>query len=203
MGQDQSTLIAQIAFVVIIIIPALITVGLLVVVAWRFIPMMVKQMQQLIDNNAQLTKIAKQNADQFQTTQTTLASITPELVKQTKAIEAGNSLILTQGIDFRSYQTLVSDNLSHHTSQIDANTEKVNMAIASMSQLEITLANLPAQIVLAIQGELDCEKVLNEFRNLRTEVTRVMFQQQRSTGTFPAVPTPQPSTPIPSNTPAP
>jgi len=185
---DQTLFLTQIAFIVIIAIPSIVTIAVMVGVAWRFLPVMVKQMQQLVDNNAQLTKIAKQNADQNSDTQQVLAGIQPELVKQTKAIEAGNTLISTQGIDFRSYQTLISDGMSNHTTQIEANTAKLEAYAASISLLQTTLAALPAQIVQAIQDEFTCETILNEFKNLRTEVSRAMFQQQRSTGSFPVVP---------------
>lgn len=202
MGQSMTldaTTLTGVSFFIIILVPSFIAIGVISYLAIRFVPTMVKQMQQLTDNNAQLTKIAQQNATQFASTQSTLAAITPELVKQTHAIEDGNALIVTQGIDFRSYQTLVSDNLSHYGTQIDANTAKVDAALANVAQLQLTLAQLPAQIVLAVQNELDCESVLNEFRALRAEVTRAMFQQQRATGTFPSVPatTPTPSTPTP------
>ncbi len=184
MTADQTLFLTQIAFVMIIAVPSVVTIGVLVFVAWRFIPIMIRQMQQLIDNNKQLTKIAEQNADQIKTTETTLASITPELVKQTTAIEQGNALIMSQGIDFRSYQTLVSDNLSNHSTQIEANT-------ASISELQMALADLPSQIIKAIKDEMTCETILNEFRNLRNEVSRAVFAQRRSTGTFPLVPSTQ------------
>lgn len=187
MTLDVTTL-TGLAFIIIILVPSLAGLGMVAYLGIKFVPTSVKQMQQLTDNNAQLTKIAQQNADQFTSTTATLANITPELEKQTKAIERGNELILTQGIDFRAYQTLVSDNLSHHTTQIEANTGKVEAALQSVVRLETTLAALPTLIVEAIQNELECQTVLNEFRSLKMEVTRAMFNQQKATGTFPAVP---------------
>jgi len=172
MTADQILQITQIAFVIILFIPSLITIGVLIVVAWKFLPVMVKQVQQLIDNNAQLTKIAKQNADQFSTTEKTLAGITPELERQTKAIEAGNSLILTQGIDFRSYQTLVSDNMSNHSAQIEA--------------LKTAFDALPQRVLAAIDDSPKCQSILKEIQALRYEVGQVLNQQQakRATGTM-------------------
>ena len=190
-ASDQTLFLTQVVFVVIIAIPSIVTIAVLVFVAVRFIPIMIRQMQQLVDNNAQLTKIAAQNADQNKATEITLSTITPELVRQTAAIETGNALIMTQGIDFRSYQTLVSDNLSNHSAQIETNT-------ASISELQSALADLPSQIVKAIKDEITCETILNEFRNLRNEVSRAVFAQHRSTGTFPTVPTIAPETPKPT-----
>lgn len=194
MTPEQVLQITQIAFVIILFIPSLITIAVLIVAAWKFLPVMVRQVQQLIDNNAQLAKIAKQNADQIATTEKTLANITPELVKQTQAIEAGNALILTQGIDFRSYQTLVSDSMSHTTTQVELNTLEIKTQNLKLIALEVALVALPSQIVEAIQDKFTCEAILGEFQTLRNEVTRAMFQQQRATGTFPVVP----STPTPT-----
>lgn len=181
MAQDQTLFLTQVAFVVVIAIPSVITIGVLVYIAWRFIPIMIRQMQHLIDNNSKLTEIAKQNADQIKATEDVLASIKPELVRQTNAIEAQTIEIKTQSIDFRSYQTLISDGLSNHSAQIESNTARV-------SSLELAMAALPAQILEAIRDELACTKILAEFQALRNEVTRAVFQQTKVTGTFPVVP---------------
>jgi predicted PurR-regulated permease PerM len=176
MTAEQILQITQIAFVIILFIPSLITIAVLIIVAYKFLPVMVRQVQQLIDNNSQLTKIAKQNADQIATTEQTMSGIKPELEKQTQAIEKGNSLILTQGIDFRSYQTLVSDNMSNHSSQIEA--------------LKKAFDSLPQQVVAAIDDTLKCQGILKEIQALRYEVGLVLNQQQskKATGTFPIAP---------------
>jgi len=194
----QPELATQITFVAIILIPAFVFLGAVVFVLWKILPVFIRQTQQLIDNNTELRKIAQQNADQIKTAETALQEntealqkIQPELVRQTNAIENTNFEIKSQSLDFRNYQTLVSDGLSNHTSQIEANTK-------SIAELQTTFSTLPDQIVKAVRDELACQTILQEFQALRSEVTRIIRAQQdvRITGTLPVT---NPTTVPPTN----
>jgi hypothetical protein len=173
MSPDQSTLIAQIVFITVIVIPSITVTGVGVIIAIKVLPVMLRQAQQLIDNNTKLTRIAEQN-------ETALNANTAELVRQTIAIEKQTETVQTQSADFKSYQSLVNDGLTNYGIQIEANT-------AAIATLHMMLNNLPALIVSAIQDKLTCDKVLVEVQSLRTEVSKAVQQQVRSTGTTPAV----------------
>lgn len=170
-------------FLAIILIPSLIALGGVIYVSTQLVPVFKRQSQQLIDNNTELTKLTRQNTDVAKQNADGLNSIKTELVKQTGAIENQTTQITTQGIDFRAYQTLVSDELDNYRNQIETNTSAIKDLYNLMEQM-------PQKIILGIQDKLTCNTVLAEFQVLRGEITRAMFQQQtRSTGTFPvAVP---------------
>lgn len=177
MTPEQILQITQIAFVLILFIPSLVTVGVLIVVAYKFLPVMIRQVQQLIDNNTQLTKIADQNAKQVSVQQLAVEQQTIEMKKQTVAIDAQTTEIRTQTLDFRNYQTLVSDSIDNHTTQIEV--------------LQTTMANLPQQVIDAIEDRLKCAGILQEIQALRYEVSQVLSQQKAKratgTGTIPVV----------------
>lgn len=184
---EVSTQITQIVFIALLLVPSLITLGGVIYAAVIVMPALLKQGQQLIDNNTNLTK-ATEN------TEKSLAGITPELVKQTNSIDKVVVEIRSQSLDFRNYQTLVSDGLTNHDAKIDANTLR-------LTKLELAFADLPKQIIAEIKDEFTCETILKEFQSLRAEVTRAIFQQQKtSTGTFPAVPKTTPPTPVTTET---
>lgn len=177
--------ITQILFWCLVGIPSVIVLGGVVYIAARVMPVILRQMQQLVDNNTQFAKIAKDNADG-------LGNVTSEIQRQTTAIETQTNEIKTQGFDFKSYQTLLSDGMHDHSQQIEANTTAISI-------LRTGLENMPQLIILAIKDEMKCGELLVEFGLLRNEVTRAVFQQQaRDTGTFRAVPTPPaPALPVP------
>ncbi len=180
---EVSTQITQIIFLALLFIPSLIVLGGVVYASAVVMPALLKQGQQLIDNNSQLTKVTGE-------TEKALAGITPELIKQTNSIDKVVVEIRSQTLDFRNYQTLVSDNMSNHDAKIDANTLR-------LTKLELAFADLPKQIIAEIKDEFTCETILKEFQSLRAEVTRALFQQQKTaTGTFPSVPKPTPPTPV-------
>src|SRR5262245_18893595 len=88
MTTDQATQLAQFAFIAILIVPSLIILGVMSAIAWMVVPRMLKQGQQLVDNNAQLTKIVQQNSNQIATAESALKEIPPALEKQTLAFES-------------------------------------------------------------------------------------------------------------------
>lgn len=181
MTPDQATLISQVAFIGVIIVPTMIVTGVGVYVAIKVMPVLLKQAQQLIDNNTKLTKIAADNA-------LALNANTVELVKQTSSIEKQTESVQQQSVDFKSYQSLVNDGLSNYGVQLDANTASIASNTAAITMLQTMFSNLPNLIVTAIQDKLTCDKVLTEVQSLRAEFTSAITQQQkRSTETLPAV----------------
>ena len=196
----------QIIFIALLSIPSLIVLGGVVYVSIIVMPTVLRQMQQLMDNNKQLTNIAQQNADQVKTTEASLASITPELVKQTNSIdkqtnkiEDTNLEIKGQRVDLKNYNTLVIDTVSNHAAHMEANTVMMAKFEAAMVKFDMTMNGLPEQIRIMISDQIQCDDVLRSFNSLENYVKQIIFQQQRKTGTHPIVPisteTPRPSTP--------
>lgn len=185
-------------FVGMLIFPSFIVLGGVAYVSIRVMPKVLRMAQQLIDNNTQLAKIAKENADG-------LGGLKSELQKQTSAIEQQTGQFKAQGFDFKSYQSLVNDGMHDHSERIEANSSKIEANTNSISVLKQTLEAMPQLIIASIKDEIKVGTLLNEFQSLRSEVTKVMFQQQaRETGTnrtivvpvaAPSLP-PAPSTPI-------
>lgn len=195
MTSELATQLAQLVFIALIFLPCLVILAALVYFSVRVMPVVLRLVQRLSDNNEELTKLTKagaeQNAGQMNRLNSGLDGLTSELVKQTVAINTTNTVLTTQGIDFRNYQTLVSDGLSNHGMQIEANTTK-------LAALELSLSTLPEKIVEVIRDEAIFAPILVEFQKLRNEVNRAMFQQSaRITGTHPIVPVNTPPPPLP------
>lgn len=189
----------QIVFIFLLMIPSLITLGGVMYLTVKITPVALRTVQKLSDNNEELTKISKQNSEQIGSLKGGLSDLkngiggmTSELVKQTAGIEGLTKQNRTQGIDFRAYQTLVSDGMRNTEEKVEANT-------AAIKQLYNLLEQMPQQIILGISDKLSCTTVLAEFQVLRGEITRAMFQQSsRKTGSFSTVP----SSAAPASTPA-
>lgn len=200
MTPDQ---INQYLFIFMLIIPSLVMLGGVIYIAVTVTPIILKTAQQLGDNNAELTKVSKQNSEQIGNLKSSLGGIMPELVKQTGAFEEQTKAIKTQGFDFKSYQSLVSDGLHTQTQQLEANIAKTEANTAAINALRTTFENFPQQIIEAISDKALCAPLLSEFAALRADVSRAMFQQQaRATGTIPAIKidTPSPALPLTNGT---
>jgi len=188
MSPEQAAQVAQAAFqaplnnlVAIVAILCICLVGSVIYIAFKFAPIILKQIQQQIDTNQRLTDIADQNTKQVTLNQQSVEKQTVEMSKQTVAIDAQTTEIKAQSLDFRNYQTLVSDNLSTHTTQIEANT-------ASITSLRQAIDDLPKQVIAAVTDKLACEGILKEIQALRYEVSQVLIQQgKRATGSIQAV----------------
>lgn len=167
-----------------------VVVGCVIFLAYKFGSPVVSQYQQQLDTNKRLTDIAEQNTKQVAIQQVAMEVQTAEMKKQTLAIDAQTVEIKTQSMDFRNYQTLVSDNMSAHDLKIEANTANILSLVALFD-------TLPQKIIEAIIDEMSCKAVLKEFQALRYEVTNVLSQMQakrvKDTGTFPPMTAPPPS----------
>lgn len=183
--------ITQLLFLALLVVPSLVVLGGVVYISATVMPIIIKQAQQLIDNNTQLAKIAKQSADG-------IGGMNIELHRQTAAIEQQTLEIKTQGFESKSYQSLLVDGMHNHDARIEANTTSIAALRLTLEQFS---QNFPRLVVEAIKDELQCNTLLSEFQALRSEVSRAVFQQQaRSTGTMNKVilPPPLPDTPLPS-----
>lgn len=188
MTPEQSTQVAQLAFLAVIIVPCFVVIAVGIFVSVRVLPVMLRQAQQLIDNNSKLTKIAEQNANQFKSNEITLAGIIPELKKQTEVIQSGNNEIRNQSLDFRNYQTLVSDNMSAHAQQLDVNNAKLDANTEVLRRFEATINALPEVLRALIEDKIKCAGIEQSIQALRYEVQQVIAQQaKRSTGTIPVI----------------
>lgn len=190
---EVSTQITQLIFLALLVIPSLITLGGVLYASLVVVPALLKQGQQLIDNNTQLTKVTE-------TTEKALVSITPELVNQTNAInaqtnkiEVTNTEIQGQRIDLKNYNALVIDTVANHATHLETNTAMMAKFEASMVRFETIMNDLPEQIQIMIEDRFKCDDVLNSFRALESYVKQIVFQQQRKTGSFPVVPTSTPT----------
>lgn len=196
MSSEQIAQIAQSALqaplntlVAIAMILSLVIIVFSVLVIWKFGPIAFRQMQQLIDNNTKQTEISQQNANQIQTFGSALSNITPELVKQTTAIESQTSEIKIQRLDIRNYTTLMNDTVKNHSAQIEANTARLENYSMTLARFEATINALPDQIRAMINDQIKCTDIENAIRALRMEVIQIASQQnKRITATLPLVP---------------
>jgi hypothetical protein len=211
MTPEQVTQLALILIAAILVIPSFITLGGLVYLSTRVVPAQLKQSQQLSDNNKELTTIAKQNAAQIASVEETLNKIKPALEEQTAAFEGAidkqTNEYKAQGFDFKSYQSLLNDSMSLHTNAIEVNANKTEANTASISALKSafeTFANQFPQLLkdALIKDQFQHDALLSEFRLLRSDFSRAVFQQQaRITSTIPAVTIPSPAAPLPAKPP--
>ncbi len=142
---------------------------------WRFLPMIIKQIQQQLDTNEHLTIIVGQNVEQIKLTTQAVTSNTDEARKITVSIDRQTTVIQRQGLDLRNYQTLVSDNLSAHTEQIAANTRSIE---TMREQIEVKFTELSSQIETISEDKAVCAGHEALLRQLRNDVIDTIKQQQ-------------------------
>ena len=119
--------------------------------------------RQNADTAAKLTQIVQQNAEQSQLAFKSVDNNTIEMAKQTAAIEKQTSVIELQRIDQSAYQTLVSDNLSAHSTQVEANTREI-------AELKKSIDALTGQITEMLNKRDDCADVAGKVDELKEKV---------------------------------
>ena len=144
---------------------------------WRFLPVIIKQIQQQLDTNQHLSTIVGQNVEQIKLTTQALTSNTTEVQKVIVSIDRQTDVIQSQDRDLRNYQTLVSDNLSAHTEQIAANTRSIE---TMREQIEVKFTELSSQIETISEDKAVCAGHEALLRKLRDEVIDTIKQQQIS-----------------------
>lgn len=142
---------------------------------WRFLPIIIKQIQQQLDTNEHLTTIVGQNVEQIKLTTQAVTSNTLEAQKIIASIDRQTDVIQSQGRDLRNYQTLVSDNLSAHTEQIAANTRSIETI---REQIEVKFTELSSQIETISEDKAVCAGHEALLRQLRNDVIDTIKQQQ-------------------------
>lgn len=160
--------------IVVVLVALLIIVGIGFLV-WRFLPVIITQIQQQLDTNQHLTTIVGQNVEQIRLTTEALTVNTREVQKQTESIDRQTNVIESQGCDLRNYQTLVSDNLSAHTEQIAVNTRSIEVM---RQQIEVKFADLSTQINSIIEDKKVCAGHEALIQQLRDDVINTIKQQQ-------------------------
>lgn len=155
--------------VILVALFALIILLSVIYVAWKFAPVIFKQVQQQIETNAKLTEIVGQNSEQAKLNQETLAKNNDELVKQTASIDKLVTTTSLQGIDFKAYQTLVSGNMSNHTQEI--------------VQLRASIDALPEQVKQIVQDTIICSTVETIITSFRDEIITIIQNAQIKTAT--------------------
>ena len=160
--------------IVVVLVALLIIVGIGFLV-WRFLPVIITQIQQQLDTNQHLTTIVGQNVEQIRLTTEALTVNTREVQKQTESIDRQTNVIESQDRDLRNYQTLVSDNLSAHTEQIAVNTRSIEVM---RQQIEVKFADLSTQINSIIEDKKVCAGHEALIQQLRDDVINTIKQQQ-------------------------
>lgn len=92
--------------------------------------------------------------------------------QQTASIEAQTSVVSAQSLDFRNYQTLVSDGLSNHSTQVENNT-------AVVAALKVSIDALNIQIREVLQDTLACASIELSINRLRDEVSDFLDKQSK------------------------
>lgn len=136
---------------------ALLIVILVIVLLWKATPFLVKFLNGMMENIQKLTTLEQQNSEQAK-------NILDGLNKNTVAMDKQTTVIESLGRDTRSYQTLVSDNLSTHTEQIAANTAKIDTLQESQAALRKSIDDLTAQITKMLTDDKDCISVTEELK---------------------------------------
>lgn len=90
-----------------------------------------------------------------------------ELQKQTSVIQDQTHVIEVQNLNHNSYQTLVSDNLAAHTTQIDANTATI---LALKTDMTLRFDHLSEQIEELMKDRSDCVGFKSEWKAFKDEV---------------------------------
>jgi hypothetical protein len=155
------------------ILGLLIVIGIGVLIS-KFGPMLYRLFKEQADTTARLTTLAEQNKVQSQVTITSIAENTVELKEQTAAIKL-------QGLDFRNYQTLVSDTMSD-------NSERMAQTTAEIKILRISIESLGQQIKDMLDDPPLCAHVEELFKTLKNEVLELIVAHQIKRATQEAKP---------------
>jgi len=178
----QAPLNTLVVFVALFAFVIVFGVGFLV---WKFVPVILRQIQQQLETNRKLTDIVEQNSEQSKLAMQSVRDNTSEMTRQTTAIEQQTIEIKTQSADLRNYQVLVSDNLSAHTDQLTENTETLKANTKSIIANTETIQTIKDSIELLsnqIQSLLEdkdaCKGATDIINNLRADVLAFITEQQ-------------------------
>lgn len=155
---------------------ALLIVILVIVLMWKAAPFLVKFLNGMMENIQKLTTLEQQNSEQSKNILEGLNKNTAEMSKQTTVIES-------LGRDTRSYQTLVSDNLSTHTEQIAANTAKLDTLQESQAALRKSIDDLTAQITKMLTDDRDCISFTQELKAIEDRIVTRLQQPTQAVAT--------------------
>lgn len=155
---------------------ALLIVLLCIILLWKATPFLVKFLNGMMENIQKLTTLEQQNSEQSKNILDGLNKNTAEMSKQTTVIEG-------LGRDTRSYQALVSDNLSAHTEQIAANTAKIDTLQESQAALRKSIDDLTAQITKMLTDDRDCKSVTDELKAFEERIITRLQQPTQAVAT--------------------
>ena len=155
---------------------ALLIVLLVIILLWKATPFLAKFLNSMMENIQKLTALEEQNSKQSKDILEGLNKNTTEMSKQTAVIEG-------LGRDTRSYQTLVSDNLSTHTEQIAANTAKIDTLQESQAALRKSIDDLTAQITKMLTDDRDCISFTNELKAIEDRIVTRLQQPVNAVAT--------------------
>lgn len=155
---------------------ALLIVLLGIVLLWKATPFLAKFLNSMMENIQKLTTLEEQNSKQSKDILEGLNKNTAEMSKQTTVIES-------LGRDTRSYQALVSDNLSAHTEQIAANTAKIDTLQESQAALRKSIDDLTAQITKMLTDDKDCISVTEELKAFEERIITRLQQPTQAVST--------------------
>lgn len=175
-----------------IILSLVIVIGVIVLI-WKFAPMIFKQIQQQIENNKQQSVILERLTVQAERSTQEASSNNQELVKQTAILNDLKTITATQNLDQKNYQTLVSDNLSEHGEKIAENTENIKQLFKRFDTLETSVSELPEKWSrnLTESRTMAIESIKTMIDGLRQEVVIMVSKQhngdlKRQTGSLTA-----------------
>lgn len=167
---------------IIAVIVAVLGIGVLI---WKFAPVLFTQIKQTIENSRQQTEINKQQASilerltaHSEKSEKTAEDNNAELVKQTIVLNQLNDATKVQNIDFKAYQTLVSDNMANHSSQVAANTEKIGVMAESIDGIKESIEDLSNQIRAILENHVDIVGLEEIVKKLSTDFTAFLITMQ-------------------------
>lgn len=158
--------------IVIAVIIALLILGGTGFLIYRFLPQIFKQIQQQIDTNSKLTQLVEANKTQTEMAFGSIKSNTEAQKEQTRAILEQTSAIKTQDLDFRHYQTLVSDSLANQSTQIAS-------VVSQLAELSVVVEDVVTSIRRLVEKPSDCATAEEIATALRTEILSI--SQKRAT----------------------
>lgn len=138
-----------IAFGIILSLVIVLGVGFL---AWKFVPVLLRQIQQQLETNAKLTKILEQNSNQAILAAQSVEKNTAETAKQTAVIDA-------------------------HTTQLEANTATVAALKVSTETLTASTEDLKKQVQTLIDDKAACAGIEETINQVKQEILQAMREQ--------------------------
>lgn len=171
-----------------LVFQAIISLGIVVgviILVWKFAPMLYNLYKQQAETNAKLTKIVEDGEKRAEQRTTALASLGEKTDHQTDVLENQTEELKKMGKTFSDHQITTHDTVANLSDKVDGLEKTVNTNTESITALTEQIKSL----VSRLEDKAACADAEERMRKLRDEMLEIATREQarRATDSHPAV----------------